>query len=185
MQTRRSALVTIASAAAVPLLGQHVHIVSDLPAAQPHAPIYFKGDDYSLISRLADLIIPRTDTPGALDANVPYRIDHEVAGNEKLQQILNAGLAGLRDKDFLTLPDPKQVEVLTALSDAPKGTPDADFFQNIKDLTVDWYYRTEEGLVQELHFQGNTFRPNFPGCTHPEHWPAAAQTTETSLPENK
>lgn len=46
------------------------------------------------------------------------------------------------------------------------------FFETMKNLTVDNYYRSEAGLVEELGFKGNTFRASFPGCTHPEHWPS-------------
>jgi hypothetical protein len=39
----------------------------------------------------------------------------------------------------------------------------------IKDLTIDGYYSSLEGLVGELGWKGNTYLPEFKGCTHPEH----------------
>jgi hypothetical protein len=42
----------------------------------------------------------------------------------------------------------------------------------MKELTIRWYYNSQPGLVQELGFKGNTYRSEFPGCTHPEHWPS-------------
>jgi hypothetical protein len=185
MQTRRAALLTIAGAASPLLLpkslfAQHeAHAMGD--AAAPLAaydPIFFKQPDYAVVSRLADLILPRTETPGALDAHVPFRIDHEVAGSPELQQRFEAGLALLQAEaqkagaaDFTALSEAQQTAILTAMS-TDASVPAGQFFQTIKGLTVDWYYRSEEGLVKELGFHGNTFRSEFPGCTHPEHWPA-------------
>jgi hypothetical protein len=42
-------------------------------------------------------------------------------------------------------------------------------FQTIKDATIDRYYSTEAGLVEEFGYKGGTFLASFPGCTHPEH----------------
>jgi hypothetical protein len=162
MQSRRAALVTLASATASVALG------GAIPDAPPHEPVFFNKPDYATLSRFADLIIPRTDTPGALDAHVPYRIDHAVSLSEHLQSIFRDGLATL-PSDFTSLSESQQTAILTRMSEAPDA-PGGQFFIAMKDLTIDWYYRSEEGLVKELGFNGNTFRPNFPGCTHPEHW---------------
>ena len=43
------------------------------------------------------------------------------------------------------------------------------FFRAMKGLTVDGYYTSEAGLTQELGWHGNSFLPEFKGCTHPEH----------------
>jgi hypothetical protein len=184
MQSRRAALLTLSTAALSPLLAQHPgggHTSTDDPsAAQRHDPVFFSKPDFAVISKLADLIIPRTDTPGALDANVPYRIDQEVSAKPALQPIFRDGLAAVANAaqkagtaDFLSLSEAQQTAILTNISEA-ETAPDEPFFRALKDLTIDWYYRSEQGLVTELGFHGNTFRPNFPGCTHPEHWPTQA-----------
>ena len=54
------------------------------------------------------------------------------------------------------------VELLTAREQDP-------FFRSVKDMTVDAYYTSKEGLADELGWHGNTFLPEFKGCTHPEH----------------
>ena len=173
MQTRRAALLTIAGAAASPLLAQHAgHAMSETAAASlTYEPIFFKEADYALVTRLTDLILPRTDTPGAVDAHVPYRIDQAVAASSELQQEFEAGLTPLRAAEFSSLPETQQTTMLQSMVDT-------QFFHTIKGLKVDWYYRSEEGLVKELGFHGNTFRADFPGCTHPEHWPELPQETK-------
>jgi hypothetical protein len=63
--------------------------------------------------------------------------------------------------------EPGRVKLLTEWSKASgaKGT----FFKTLKDMTIDGYYSSEIGLIQELGYKGNTFLAEFPGCQHPEH----------------
>jgi hypothetical protein len=193
MQTRRAALLTIAGAAASPLLSKQAtvsehagHMMAEAtPIVQSYDPVFFKQPDYALVSKLADLILPRTDTPGAVDAHVPFRIDHEVATSPDLQARFQQGLQLLQAQahnagaaDFMSLSEAQQIAVLQSMNEAA-DSPQGQFFETMKSLTVDWYYRSEEGLVKELGFHGNTFRADFPGCTHPEHWPTQEPRQET------
>ena len=123
------------------------------------------------------MIIPRTDTPGAVDAGVPWRIDQAVSGKPELQALYKQGISDLNDAangrakaDFLSLPKEDQIAVLTGIS-REAGTRPREFFESVKALTIEWYYNTQEGLAQELGFKGDTYRTQFTGCTHPEHWP--------------
>jgi hypothetical protein len=68
------------------------------------------------------------------------------------------------------LPNEDQATILTQISTGVGGRPN-EFFESLKALTIEWYYNTQEGLAQELGFKGNTYRTQFTGCTHPEHWP--------------
>jgi hypothetical protein len=190
VHSRRTALIKLAaaatSAAISPLLAEtpeaehHLHEMPEQTPASPAAagPSYFSQSDYDTISKLADLIIPRTDTPGAVDAGVPRWIDRQVAAKPELQEKFKQGLLSLAEQAhaingsaFTALTEQQQIAILQALS-SEAGAAQSGFFKTLKDLTVDTYYKTEAGLVRELGFKGNTFRANFPGCTHPEHWPA-------------
>jgi hypothetical protein len=195
--SRRTALIKIAtaatSAAIAPLLGDtpeaehHLHEILD----QAQAPIatgpeYFSQADYATISKLADLIIPRTDTAGAVDAGVPHWIDRQVAADPELQERFKPWLADLGEQaraaggsEFVALTEPQQTAILEAM-DSDVSNQQGGFFQTMKDLTVDNYYASEAGLAQELGFKGRTFRASFPGCTHPEHWPSHDATQERS-----
>jgi hypothetical protein len=62
----------------------------------------------------------------------------------------------------------QQIAVLTPLS-LDSGSSLGKFFKMVKDMTVDAYYKTEAGLKTELGWHGNTYLPEFKGCTHPEH----------------
>ena len=144
MPTRRDALRVIAAGAAIPIL----------PVAQTASPGFFTKDELFVLARLVDLIIPRTDTPGAADAGVHLLVD----GNE----ILRAGIASLGGTKFLELSVQDQHAALAKISDS-------EFFKALKDATIEGYYSTREGLVQELGYQGSVPLASFPGCTHPEH----------------
>jgi hypothetical protein len=197
VHSRRTALIRIAtaatSAAIAPLLADtpesehHLHEALE-QAVTPLAggPSYFSQSDFETISKLADLIIPRTDTPGASDAGVPHWIDFHVGSNLELQEKFKQGLAYLDEQahtvsgsSFRALTEQQQTALLQALSADP-DTAKSGFFKTVKDLTIDGYYSSEQGLAQELDFKGNTFRASFPGCTHPEHWPSAAVSQESA-----
>jgi hypothetical protein len=150
MSTRREALCTIAAVATFPVLQGEVS-----------APKHLSHDDLRLLTVVVDLIIPRTDTPGAADAGVPLYIDR-VAGNKPdVRETLQQGLAALRAAGFENATSEQRVELLTSARQP--------FFKLAKDLTIDSYYSTREGLVTELGYHGNTYVREFTGCTHPEH----------------
>lgn len=145
--TRREALITIVAAAAIPSA-----------AAESQT-----------VAAIADLIIPRTDTPGAIDVGVPQFIAARLAANPELSQRFRKGLEAFEAESHTRFQEPfhqltqqQQMDLLTAAQDTP-------FFKLIKQLTVDGYYTSKDGLTKELGWHGNTFLTEFTGCTHPEH----------------
>jgi hypothetical protein len=168
-RSRRSAIKAIAAATVTaPLAGQHQHGSAALIqlAAAPAKPKFFTLAQMESLAALTDLIIPRTDTPGAADAGVPRIIDATVAKAPDLQEQWTE-LLGWADAEakragadaFPKLPNDRQVDIV-------KRAPG---FTLLKNATIDAYYSTREGLVTELGWNANTFLPEFKGCTHPEH----------------
>ena len=51
----------------------------DAPKGAEWTPKFFKGDEAKVVTAIADIILPHTDTSGALDANVPAFIDSMMA----------------------------------------------------------------------------------------------------------
>ena len=148
MKTRREVIVqTLAAAAVFPVLGQTA------------APATLAGDDLRLLTRVVDLIIPRTDTLGASDAGVHLYIDWMAGRSPKFAQEIQSALASLREAKFLDLTQDRQTALLLA----------SPALNMLKDLTIDAYYGSREGLVAELGWHGNTYLAEFPGCTHLEH----------------
>lgn len=157
MPTRRDALLAIAALPALPLAAQ--------TAATPH---FFSDSDFAVLTRLCDLILPRTTTPGASDAGVPLSIDATAAHNPELGATLRGGIADLGGAKFLALGAEAQNEEMRRISESAKAS-DRAFFRALKDRVIDAYYSTREGLATELGYQGNVPLASFPGCTHPEH----------------
>jgi hypothetical protein len=165
MKSRRDALRTLAASAIVPALrAQHQHTDVLVEAAKPAGPKNTAAPDFELLKVLVDFIIPRTDTPGALDAGVHFYIDRALGNKPSVASQLAPGLRRLRDAGFLRQTAEQQIQQLKAM-EADKDP----FFSVLKDLTIDGYYSSKEGLVSELGYHGNTYVREFKGCTHPEH----------------
>jgi Gluconate 2-dehydrogenase subunit 3 len=158
---------------------QHQHHTA-APQSEPQ-PQFFNKTDFATISRIADLIIPRTDSPGAIDAEVPAYIDLVVARNTDQQLVVADGLRWLdaeadriAAKKFLDLSEGEQLSILEPLCEAADSSTglargrNVQFFSLIKSLTADGYYTSRVGLIEDLGYKGNTALPSFPPCAH-EH----------------
>lgn len=180
MKSRREALKIIGAVgvtcafpfSANELYGQHVHTAAQSDALPP--PRFFTPAQLLVVSRLADLIIPPTDTPGAVTAGVPAYIDLVVSQEPQLQPLFREGLPRLDTLSesrfgsgrFLDLNEPQQVEILTSLSEAKD---DAALFSAIKNLTADGYYTSRIGLLDELGYNGDGYLAAFPDFRIAEH----------------
>ena len=158
---------------------EHQHHAA-APKSEPQ-PRFFSKADFAIISRVADLIIPRTDSPGAIDADVPAYIDLVVARNTDQQLVVADGLRWLdaeadriARKKFLDLSEEQQLSILEPLCEAADSSNglargrNVQFFSLMKSLTADGYYTSRVGLIEELGYNGNAALPSFPHCTH-EH----------------
>ena len=172
MNSRRDALkaLIVAAAASQAMYAQHEHGAADLVQVNKAAkPVAFTAEELALTAVLVDLIIPRSDTPGASDAGVPFILDAVAAKNAAFKKQWLAGLQWLNDgRNFQSLPHEQQVAILTPAS-MERTSAGGKFFKLAKDSTIDAYYSTRDGLMVELGWHGNTFLKEFKGCTHPEH----------------
>ena len=154
---------------------QHHHEAAPASLSQPQ-PQFFRQSDFAIISRIADLIIPPTDTPGAIGAGVPAYIDLVLARNTDQQLVVADGLRWLDTeaqsvggKKFMELSEKQQLSILEPLcekSDAGthRNARNVQFFSLIKNLTADGYYTSQIGLMKELRYQGNQVLVSFPEC---------------------
>jgi hypothetical protein len=125
-------------------------------------------DDEQLhqIATIAELIIPQTDTPGAIAAGVPEFIHRIVTEwyTEQERTTFMQGLAGVDAESrtrfgsrFLGLSTADQTTVLRVLEAQTRNggrTPGhGAFFAQIKELTVLGYYTSEIGARAELGYR--------------------------------
>ncbi len=160
MKTRREfvqgLIVSVGGAAALSSCGS-----AAILTATPHGSEgrFYTSDEMALVSRISDLIIPRTETPGALDANVPGYLDGlmtEWASEETRRahreaiQLLAARL-DTATVDFLDAEEDRAVAALTALDAAAfDGDNSLSGYRSLKGYITQAYFATEEGAIQEL-----------------------------------
>jgi hypothetical protein len=160
----------------------HVHAsTASSPAAQPWSPKILSAQQNETVAALCELIIPKTDTPGAKDALVNRFVDgilDEATPSDRdafLKGLawMDARSTALFGKNVLSATAEQQTDLLTRMSAGSSGAAEdkagADFFQALKSLTITGYYTTQIGLQQELGDDGQLVLAEFKGCTHPEH----------------
>jgi hypothetical protein len=114
----------------------------------------------ALVTALADTLIPRTDTPGAVQVGVPAKFDallrdwanasHRAAHIAALAAIDSASKAKL-GKPFALLTVPARTTFLKAY-DAEQFGSNAGYAK-LKDLLVGLYYFSEPGATVELRYE--------------------------------
>ncbi|MEZ5400793.1 MAG: gluconate 2-dehydrogenase subunit 3 family protein [Bryobacteraceae bacterium] len=149
------------------------------PLAQATGPWQARAlDDHQIktVTQLADLILPDTDTPGAVKAGVVSRLDKILADGdpERRGNFLEAvawidGYAMRQhSKPFLDLSAAAQTAILDELDHGASadGRAGRGHFRAVKGAVTGVYYATETGF-RELNKGGRV--PRTYGCTHPEH----------------
>jgi gluconate 2-dehydrogenase gamma chain len=134
-------------------------------------PEFLSQEQGSIVSRLAEILIPATDTPGAKEVGVPGFIDKmlkDVYSKEEQQSFLD-GLKSFNDRAAGELGDPfQELEADDQLSyvervhkeDVEKyassrySRPPAPkpFLLTVKELTLLGYFTSEVGATQVLQY---------------------------------
>jgi gluconate 2-dehydrogenase gamma chain len=160
------------------------HAGNGLTGIKPanYRPVFFSAREYALVERLAGIIIPNDETPGACEAGVPEFIDLMVSRDASLQPLFRDGLIWLdmhsekmQGKQFLRLLPDQQTALLEPLAYAKKfrdGEQEGrQFFERMREYTVMGFYTSKVGLTQ-LDFPGLRSFWVSPSCPHqddPEH----------------
>ena len=123
-------------------------------------------EEMTTITAMADQILPKTDTPGALDVGVPAFIDRMLAGyyTDKERGIVRAGLvavstdaAEFRGKSFAALTPEEQVTLMKAYDQeaySPRATsPDPHYFRLIKELTLLGFCTSKVGATTLMRYE--------------------------------
>lgn len=154
-----------------------------IPAGDAYQPQFCSAEEYALVERLAELIIPTDEKPGSREAGVSEFIDFWVWGDPKIQEQFRYGLTWtaahalkLFGQPFLELSAEQQNEMLGHLAYKDRsriGEEDGrEFLRLMRRLTVMGFYTSKVGL-EVLDYPGlQTMWTKMPGCPHkddPEH----------------
>lgn len=161
--TRRDAIKRMAAILGVSLTSAQVGLLAEANAtSQTVAPRFFDEEQFAMLTRIADLIIPETETPGAVGVGAHAFIDMMLAQWASDERKAN-WIEGLSDierraqaaglESFNTGTEAEQVKLLTALDHEyfERGYEDT-FFSGLKKMVLFAYYSTEQGATVELRY---------------------------------
>ena len=160
----------------------HLALTEEQKVFLAAAPDYIAGKvDYlsperrQIVAAMAETIIPRTDTPGAIDAGVPLYLERMMADwlNDKEKTVFDTGLADMETripaehgKPFHALAPEQQRQILEDMEAAAADSPwysgarvpgeflsDAPFICQFKELTVFGFFTSEVGSTQVLRYE--------------------------------
>ena len=164
--TRREAIKRAASLlgggiAATQLTGFIGRAASAAAAGEP--PAFFDADQFTLIERIADVMIPETDTPGAHAVGVHHFVDlmlSEWASAERQARYvdglgqLDAALRSASGERFVELDSDQQLEALRAVDAAAfSNGADNSFYLELKKMVLFAFYSSEAGATEELAYE--------------------------------
>lgn len=145
-----------------------------------YAPEFFSSSEFSVLDSLTEVILPRDDhSPGAKAAKVARYIDVTAAdATADVQKRWRSGLEAVSalteerfGRDFVKCDAGQHDQIVSEISrneESPRNETER-FFNLLKRATIDGYYTSQVGIVEDLGYQGNTAIDEFPGCTHEEH----------------
>jgi hypothetical protein len=132
----------------------------DAPKAAEWTPKFFKGDESKVVTAIADIILPHTDTSGALDANVPAFIDSMMADVYAVdaQQRFRAGCAEFaagQGKAFLDQDRAAQTATVQQALEAALAAdaPARPFILMTRELTLLGFYTSQPGITENMQYE--------------------------------
>lgn len=146
-----------------------------LPAAEPGTPLFFTKEEFALLDKLTDLIIPADEhSPGAHDAAVAAFIDKTVAEAflpedktswQKGLAAVNQLSTATSQKPFLETTPQEQVALLMnlAANEEKPQTEAEKFFTQLKETTAFAYYSSSIGIHNDMGYLGNVILDKFAG----------------------
>jgi hypothetical protein len=132
-----------------------------------YTPVFFTPDQARIVTEVAEIIIPKTDTPGAKDAGVPGFIDTMLKDCYKKedQDRFLAGLTAFEEEakkaygdSFIYCTPEQQVEFVKKTHEAAlkemKENKEAKrpFILMAKELTLLGFFTSEPGATQVLQY---------------------------------
>jgi len=133
-----------------------------VPGAEAWTPRFLEGRQADIVSAIADVIIPKTDTSGALDAGVPAFIDSIMAdvypkdaqerfstGINEFETAAGAGGKAFLDQDVTQRAATVQKAIDAALTGEHKDKP---FILVARELTLLGFFTSRVGITENMEY---------------------------------
>ena len=150
----KNLVISVGGSSLLSACGGRVTLGTSPPGASPR---FYTEREIAVLSRVSDLLLPRTETPGALDAGVPALLDQlmaEWASSETQEEhraalaALGAGLGARSGGDFLDATDAVAQEALEAVDRAAFAGEPIEGYRGLKGLITQAYFATEAGAEE-------------------------------------
>ena len=162
MKTRRDFLreliISVGGVSALSACGDAPVVVATVAGGPGR---FHSAGEMELVARLSELIIPRTETPGAIDVNVPGYIDGLMAdwASEETRTAHRQALAEIERRlsangDFLALDEAESASALAELDRAAfaDAADELGGYRSFKGYVTRSYFATEGGALEELQW---------------------------------
>jgi hypothetical protein len=115
---------------------------------------FFSPAQTAVLAEVVDIIIPRTDTPGAKDAGVPQNFDALMRNwaSAQHQAQFNALIDEFGGTGMMKLPAAQRVDIVRRM-DAEKLASWDETYVKFKELVLTLYYLSEAGATKELRYE--------------------------------
>lgn len=169
---RRVALLMGGAVSAPAILGVLAGCKAEPDTAAEWKPVFLTQAQAALVAEVAEIMIPRTNTPGAKDVGIPAFIDKMMKDTypEDDQQRFIAGLADFEaqakrehGRAFLDLEPAQRAALVKQVhdpavevereSDLPLDERHRPFIITMKELTLLGYFTSEPGATQVLQYR--------------------------------
>ncbi|MBU3005557.1 gluconate 2-dehydrogenase subunit 3 family protein [Paraglaciecola arctica] len=143
----------------------------------------FTSGQMQILREVCQLVIPKTDTPGAADLDTHGFIDNQLVrchrADEQLRvvrllKLMDSSAKKQFKKNFIQSSEQQQLSLLTSIENAKNGflEDDAKHFAFLKQLIVFGYFTTEIGATEELAYLPvpGGFKGSFPYSSVNKAW---------------
>lgn len=196
---RREALRLLATASMLPMATPNLLALRKARVflSATEAPRTLNPHQFATVKTIAEMILPKTETPGAADVGATEFIDLILTDWYGAEE-RNTFLKGLDDvdtrsqalfnKNFVDCAEPQQSEILVELGEKmmeeleargdlhsrrARRSSQLSFYPMFRNLTLTAYYTSEAGATQELQFDMVPGR--FDGCVQITATPAVKE----------
>ena len=135
--------------AGVTLSSTLISTLQNCSSIEKYIPLYFSNHEFSLLSNIVDFLVPKTETPGAVDMKVPQFIDiiiSETYNSESKNNFSNKFKLLIEDfkSNNIDLSDYNSMKS-KFVNDFNNET-NQELYNQIRDLTV-WGFKTSKEIA--------------------------------------